>query len=459
MKAIGIDIGTTSIGVVSIDTVSGAVEQSLTTANCAALPGKAYENLQDAAVILATVRELLGKLRAELGEPPACIGMTGQMHGILYLDSEGEVVSPLYTWQDASGSRLSGEGQTYAQRLSALTGHSPLATGYGAVTYFTHAQTGAVPANAAVFCTIGDYVAMKLTGGSAPQVHPSNAASMGLFDPASGGFDRAAIGRAGLDSTLFPTVADGFALAGKTVDGVPVSVAIGDNQASFLGSVREMESSILINVGTGGQISLATQDPATASPLIEARPNTGSGDFILVGSSLCAGSSYALLEQFFAGVIEMATGEKPESLYAAMDKLAMQPPDDTEPLTVSTLFRGTRQNPALRAAIGGIGADNFTPQHLILGLLRGMGQEFLDLFHLMELPAGRRFTRLVCSGNGVRRNAPLRKVLEELFGMPLCIPAHKEEACYGAALYALTATGAFPGIAEAQKLIRYQQDG
>ena len=32
------------------------------------------------------------------------IGVTGQMHGILYVDADGNAVSPLYTWQDARGS-------------------------------------------------------------------------------------------------------------------------------------------------------------------------------------------------------------------------------------------------------------------------------------------------------------------------------------------------------------------
>ena len=33
----------------------------------------------------------------------ASIGLTGQMHGIVYLDREGRCISPLYTWQDGRG--------------------------------------------------------------------------------------------------------------------------------------------------------------------------------------------------------------------------------------------------------------------------------------------------------------------------------------------------------------------
>ena len=63
------------------------------------------------------------------------IGVTGQMHGILYLDELGRAVSPLYTWQDQRGAERLTQ-QTYAERLSELTGYT-LSTGYGVVTHFS----------------------------------------------------------------------------------------------------------------------------------------------------------------------------------------------------------------------------------------------------------------------------------------------------------------------------------
>ena len=42
--------------------------------------------------------------------------------------------------------------------------------------------------------------------------------------------------------------------------GTPVCVACGDNQASFLGSVGDLAGSVLVNVGTGGQVSVHVGD-------------------------------------------------------------------------------------------------------------------------------------------------------------------------------------------------------
>ena len=65
-------------------------------------------------------------------------------------------------------------------------------------------------------------------------------------------------------------------------------------------------------------------------------------------------------------------------------------------------------------------------------------------------------TSLMGSGNGIRKNKPFIKLTEEKFGSPLKIPAHKEEAAYGAALFGAICKGYFKNAAEAQKLIKYE---
>lgn len=50
------------------------------------------------------------------------IGITGQMHGVLYVDGAGQPVSPLYTWQDGRGSQIYREGESYADYLSQKSG-------------------------------------------------------------------------------------------------------------------------------------------------------------------------------------------------------------------------------------------------------------------------------------------------------------------------------------------------
>ena len=64
---------------------------------------------------------------------------------------------------------------------------------------------------------------------------------------------------------------------------------------------------------------------------------------------------------------------------------------------------------------------------------------------------------LIGSGNAIRMNKYLRQVFEDEFGMKIQIPVHKEEAAYGAALYAMTAAGVCASLEEAQQLVSYNE--
>lgn len=445
MNAIGLDIGTTTISASVVDAENGNVLEIVNVANDASLPPRRPgEHIQDADRIAARALEIAARLKAKY--PIHAIGLDGQMHGMLYISAEGRAISPLYTWQDGR-SEESLDGSTYADRLSERLGRS-LATGYGLVTHFWHQCNDAIPKGAAGFCTIADYVGMALTHRAAPLVHASNAASMGIQD-------RGALARAGFDGGFMPETIEGCTLLGTDADGIPVACAIGDNQASFLGSVRDMEGTALINMGTGGQISMLAQG-IQAGGNLEKRPLIDGAD-LLAGSSLCGGRAYALLERFLRSCAGAGTRGDVPPMYEAMNGLALQHLNDADLPMVDTRFHGMRTDPGLRGSIGGITPDNFDAGHLIAGTVLGMARELFGFYEEMLCAGARPASFLVGSGNGLRRNLALRRAFEMTFGLPMQIPAHIEEAAFGAALYAMAAAGLKPSLQAAQRLIRYIQ--
>lgn len=449
MNAIGLDIGTTTLSAVALNAESGQILEAASVQNDSALESSGFARCQNPERIWDAALGLLRDLKKRHA-PVGAVGLTGQMHGMLYLNGRGEAVSPLYTWQDGRGDQVVG-GETYVQRLSRLTGHA-LATGFGGVTHYWHCATNNVPEDALRFCTIADYVGMKLTGRTEPLTHASNAASFGLYDCEGAAFDRAAIEASGMQIGFFPRVTRGAALLGDDDDGARVAVAIGDNQASFIGSVREPGRAALINMGTGGQISLKA-DAKGPFAAIESRP-LNEGDAILVGSSLCAGRAYALLEGFLRSCCELVAPQV-GSLYPFMNALGERALGFTDKLTARTQFSGTRRDPALRGAVENIGEHNFTAAHLIGATIEGMVEELYQLYLEMRAAGAPEPEMLVGSGNAIRKNPALRKAFESRFGRPLAVPAHQEEAACGAALFALAAAGMRPSLAEAQALIQY----
>jgi len=447
VNIIGLDIGTTTICAIAVASESGKVLRSLTAANDTAMQStKPYERLQNPQKILDKCYELIEQLTAEFA-PVACIGVTGQMHGIVYLDKNGDALSPLYYWQDESGNENYKDSKSYAEYLSDITGYK-MATGFGGTTYFCHAVNGLVPENAVKICTIHDYAAMKLCNKNIPVMHTSDAASFGLFDLKSLCFDKAAIEKAGLSFDMFPEVSKGFDTLGMYKNNIPVSVAIGDNQASFLGSVNNFDCCILVNVGTGSQISYMT-DFSEAPKGTELRPCC-SDSYICVGSSLCGGRAFALLESFIRETARLACDTDIKSAYPAIDKFLANSEMPENPLIVSTRFCGSRDCPAERGSIQNLAVDNFTPQALIWGVLSGMAEELKSMYQKNP-----KHTIMIGSGNGLRKNKALQLLFSQSFGMQLKIPSHNEEASFGAALFGMTAAGLCKDISQAQKLIKY----
>lgn len=445
MHVVGLDIGTTTICAVVLQEDSGKLLHSSTVINDTAQQGAAWERLQSPNAIVHKCEELLQMLLQQYA-PVSCIGISGQMHGMLYLNQRGEAVSPLYSWQDESANEPYDTTKSFAQKLTDITGH-PMASGYGAATYYTHSLLKVVPQDAVCFCTVHDFVAMRLCGQTKPLTHSSDAASFGLYLNTETKFDTSALQRAGLDATFFPQVTQDFTVFGS-YQNVPVAVAIGDNQASFIGSVRDMEETVLVNVGTGSQLSFATKT-AEPYPGTQLRPLVN-GSFLRVGASLCGGRAFAALESFLRGTAQFITGKEVESAYPAIDRYLAESDAPGNPLRVNTQFSGTRENPLNRGSVLHLDLENFTPQHLTWGVLQGIVSE-LALFY----PAGESHSTLVGSGNGLRKNEALCRLFVRQFGKKLLMPVHTEEAAFGAALFAMTAAGRAASLEQAQTRITY----
>ncbi len=427
MSIIGLDIGTTTLSAVVLEEGTHRPLHRETLPHGAFLPAQPHEKIQDAGKILTLSLELIASLRSAYG-PVSAIGLTGQMHGIVYTDAEGKPVSPLYTWQDGRGNRPLSDGRRFSDALSEETGYS-LASGYGAVTHAYLLRNGLLPENAVRFSTIHGCLAMLLTRRKAPLLHASDAASLGLFDLTKGEFDRQAIGKIGAE--FFPDAVASACIMGETELGEKVVTAVGDNQASFLGATGGEKRAVLVNIGTGSQVSVRT-DRLLACPGCETRPLDG-GEYLLVGAPLCGGRAYAILEKFLRECAALA-GVQAGSLYERMNKLALNEP--ANPLTVGTAFCGTREHPDARGFISNLGEENFTPAHLIHGVLTGMAGELHEYYLSMAQATGARAEKLIASGNAVRRNPALRKILSEVFCMPLLTPSFEEEAATGAAMLA-----------------------
>jgi sedoheptulokinase len=467
MTILSLDLGTTTITGLLLAGRRPTVLRLAQRSNDATLGGgPSLHAEQDAWRLRALALEVLSELASsDAGTDKGGLRgltLTGQMHGLLCVDVRGEPLSPLITWQDR---RTAGGTSVWTQLQSRVAGLDWRANGcriqhgYGAATLFWLVAKDALPAGTRHVCSLAGWLAGQLTG-QPPTIDPTFAASWGVFDLLSDWWNRDWLEALGLDPRLFPQVlTSGEKLGGVLPalarqvglpDGLPVLNPLGDNQASYLGSVLESSSpaqTVVVNLGTGGQVCWAV--PAFEAPdaAVETRPlpwgqpgargETGpraaGPRFLRVGASLCGGAAYAWLNRTvraWLAEFDLEIGE--EELYERLNDLAVSC-SDTRGLRARTTFLGVRGDPAVEAgAIEGITLGNMSLGALARATLSGMVDELHGLYDTHGgSHAGAR--QVVASGGAVERNPLLRPLIEQRFRLPVRLGPFPEPAAVGAA--------------------------
>jgi len=466
---LGIDFGTSKIAFAFIDPDKKRV------VNNYSIPIDAYLHLKDPSLKEQDVKRITHVFHKGIRECLAksnynvlSIGLTGQMHGILGLNKEGKAITNLVTWQDGRGHCKLNGGITLIQEMHKRAGKRPVASGYGIVTLYDWARREK-DAEIKKFCTLGDYFAMLLTGEKVPVMEHTMADSTGAFDAFNQRWDFDYIDALGINRCLFPETVSSTTVIGVLKDPfvknpckksqIPITVSIGDNQASYLGSVREHFKSLLINIGTGSQVSFAVKNPEDiiVQGLIDGydvvlRPFVRD-TWLVAGNAISGGVVYRALYDFIKRTGEELFGiVNFEKLWDKMGELA-QKVNDCGGLSVYPLFAGKRSDPEARGRIEGIDMENLTPANLIRATLRGVVAILKDMIN-QNIIEEREY--LIGSGNGIRRNSVLREITSELFKKKIMIPAHEEEAAVGAALNGGVASGVFRNFDKASEVVIYE---
>lgn len=478
----GIDLGTTKTTCIAIDADSGELVAKATNpssgrfASSDEVPGRSE---WDADALLDCAKQCLRDLTVKLGERAkevAGLGVSGQQHGTVIVDSDRKPLTPFINWQDQRGNETAvGSGDDVQswidvarcqlnEEVTNRTG-CRLNTGFMAMTLFWLTQNYELPEEGTA-CFLADLFVASLTD-SEIVTEPTNAGGSGVFNVASRQFDGEAIRRLMLRPSLFPRVQEADQPVGTLTkyqaevftlpDAMPVFPAIGDHQASFLGSVANRHESVLLNVGTGAQVAVFTEDTDFQAP-IELRPFPLSGN-LLSNVGLPGGWSFQVVASLLRGIgcsiFEQTSEEFP---YAKMTELAASASPGSGGLEFVPTFSGTRSNPRQTGSLTGMTPDNLTPENFVRSVLEGMARGFREAYDQIVEVTGRRKSTLVGAGNGLRENAVLAELVASEFGLTAKLGRHQEEAARGAALIAAVGTGICNDLDEAgQKLIQYDE--
>ena len=459
---VSIDIGTTSIVALALDVDSDQVLVVRSDANAATLNGlPAGHHEQDAAMILEIVKSLLSHTVADLrqgcsGQPSIrAIAVTGQMHGLLLVDTNNQPRSQLITWRDQRAAGLNEVLELSRDRDTVGRCGCRLHPGYGFASLHKLIRENAWVAPALVsgdarVCGVTDYVVASLAGCLVTDA--TMAASWGGLDIRTQEWDPCALDALGIPDSALPPIRDSVepiasispAIAAELgLDaGALVCVGIGDHQAGILGCGPIGTGSCVVNLGTGGQVSLLADEPGTENTRLEIRPFV-KDDYVITGTSLCGGWSYQYLADFFRSLIRACTGGEisRDTIYEMMKGMGERAPENANGLVVNPFFLGSRHSGEDMGSVNAIDSKNLTPENLVRAMANGMVDELFGYYRLMQSPA----KRVYVTGSAVNRNPLLVRAIKDRWGIMPSMAAHDEAAAYGAARLASARLGLLDG--------------
>jgi xylulokinase len=416
---IGLDVGTTGVKAVAIShegrmLASASEEYALSTPQ----PGWAEQDPED---WWRAAQTCLARL------PEGPIGLSGQMHGLVVLDADDQVLRPAILWNDqrTAAECAEIEARVGLARLIELTGNRAL-TGFTAPKLlWVRRHEPDIYRRIRHVLLPKDYVRFRLTGERAIDV--ADASGTLLFDVAGRRWSTEVCAALEIPLEWLPASFESTEIAGA-----------GDQAAAALGVGIASPGPVSVVLGTSGVVfgvlpAYAPDPQARVHVFCHAVPGT----WHAMGVMLSAAGSLAWLRR--------AVG----AAYAVLDDEAALWAAGTEGLLFAPYLAGERTphaDPDARGAFTGL-SSRHDRGALARATLEGVAYGLRDSLELLR-SLGVRPELGRASGGGATSDLWLR-IVASVLGLPLERTESEEGSAFGAALLAGVRAGVFADAADA----------
>jgi xylulokinase len=358
----------------------------------------------------------------------SAISIAGQQHGMVALDSDGEVIRPALLWNDMRSAQA-------AEDLNReVGGDTEIARKVGSklVASFTAAKVRWMadhePSNASRVASIAlphDWLSWQLQGGkdlSQLFTDRSDASGTGYFDPSTSHY-REDIIRLALrhDQELtLPQIIAPSAFGGVTESGIPIAAGAGDNAGAALG-LQAQPGDVIVSLGTSGTAfavsGTPTHDPSGA----------------VAGFADATGRFLPLVCTLNAARILDAACRILGKTHEEVGQLALAAKPGANGLTLLPYFEGERtpNRPDATGVFAGMNLNNSNPNDIARAMVEGMLAGLADAVDsLTALGVG--VNRILLIG-GAAKNPAIPVIASALFGREVLVPPIGEYVADGAA--------------------------
>ncbi len=385
------------------------------------------------------------------GTDVVAIGLAGQMHGLVLLDSDGEVLRPAILWNDQrTGAECDEIRQRVGRkRLIEITGNDAM-TGFTApkILWVRNNEPG-IFERARQILLPKDYVRYRLTG----EYGSDRAGGAGtiLFDLKARTWSQEILDDLDLDPALFPRTFEGHEVTGTLSAeaaaatglsiGTPVVAGAGDQAANGI-AVGAIDPGVVgLSLGTSGVVFTATDSPAVEPEgRLHAFCHGAADRWHFMGVMLSAAGSFRWFRDTLAPDVDFG------DLAAAAGTVAA----GAEGLLFLPYLTGERTphpDPLARGAFVGLTVRH-DRDHMTRAVLEGVTFGLRDSFELIRATGGANLTEVRASGGGTR--SPVwRQILADILSAEVRTVSTAEGAAQGAAILAAVGAGWFDTAQEA----------
>lgn len=388
------------------------------------------------------------------------IGISGQMHGLVMLNSDGEVLRRSIIWCDQRTAAECEEitAKVGASRLIEITAN-PAMTGFTASKIlWVRKHEPEIYAKCAHILLPKDYIRYKLTGVFATEV--SDASGMQLLDVPNRCWSSEILNKLEIDPKLLGTVYESPEITGYISEtaaqltglatGTPVVGGAGDNAAAAVGTGVVSDGKAFTTIGTSGVV-FAHTDKITIDP--KGRVHTFCcavpGAWHVMGVTQAAGLSLKWFrDNFCASEIETARGMGVDP-YFLMDKQAERSPIGCRKLIYLPYLMGERTphaDPDCRGVFFGLSAIH-TKYDMLRAVMEGVAYSQRDSFEILRSMGVCTTEMMACGGGG--SSALWRQMLADVYNCPVSTVKSKEGPALGVAILAGVGAGLYASVQEA----------
>lgn len=451
---IGLDVGTSGVKAI-LSAPDGAILASVTEEYPLLTPKPGWTEQEPEAWWAASCKAL-GTLAAKAEGSIHGIGLTGQMHGAVFLDADGEVIRPALLWNDqrTASECAEIEERVGAARLREVTGN-PALTGFQApkILWLRNNEPEGYARLKHVLLP-KDFVRFRLTGGLATDA--SDAAGTLLLDLKDRDWSSEILAALEIDPDWLPQVHEGPEVTGKVSEagaaasglpeGLPVIAGGGDNAAAAVGSGVVNAGSGFVSLGTSGVVFVAT-DEATLDPegRLHAFCHAVPGRYHLMAVILAAGGSL----RWYRDTLARVSVDKGDGGYGEIFSRASEVEPGADDLFYLPYLAGERtphMDPFARGAFAGLTLAH-DDRHMARAVIEGVSFALKDGLTLIQA-LGVAPDSLFAVGGGAR-SATWRHWLAAILDTSLqCLEA-EEGPAMGAALLAMVGAGIHADVDQA----------